>query len=304
MVNLSFGVSGGPHSVPIQEMLTFWSELEDWGADAISVGDHLVAPSFLPPDTPQYEAVALLTALAMVTERPRIGCLVFAAPFRNPGLLSKSLTTIDHLSGGRLDVGLGAGWDKAEFDAFGYFFGTPGTRLTQLEESARVLRRSFRHNPAPAPNTTSTSAGDNPQPRPIQHPLPIWIGGTGERRTLRLVARYADGWNANGVSPSEYRRLNGVLDDWCRTEGRPPNDIIRSVNLQFSIGADDATPNRYANGTGALSGTLDDAEQTLIQYIEAGATRVNVLIRKGWDLGPLEAYFTEVVPRVKATSGS
>ena len=222
-----------------------------------------------------YEAIATLTAAAMDTQRIRLGSGVYCAAYRNPGLLAKSLTTIDHLSNGRVDCGLGAGWHDVEAKAFGFPFPSIGPRQDMLEEYAQIMRllldpeqrranfegKHFRV--ADAPNN----------PKPVQPRIPIWIGGRGEKRTLRTAAKYADGWNGAYIGPDEWKRLGQVLDQWCEKEGRDPKTIMRTVNLGFYLGADakgaargeqvfqrhwGGSPERAAR-TGHLRGTVADA---------------------------------------------
>ena len=151
-------------------------------------------------------------------------------------------------------------------------------------------------------------------PPPVQQRLPLWIGGTGEKRTLRIAARYADGWNAAYVGPEEFARLNGVLDTWCGREGRDPAEIERSVNLSFSLSADAAGAERAIEELrarwgeeavprlreGSLLGTPDDAAKRVAQYLEAGADNVNIALRAPWDEEALEAYVTEVLPVLRS----
>lgn len=144
-MTVSFGVHAGPQDVSIRSLRAFWRQMEEWGTDWLSVGDHFYPTPPLPQSNPQYEAVSLLAALATETSRARIGCLVFAAPYRNPASLAKALTTIDHLSDGRLEVGLGAGWHRPEFESFGYAFHSAGTRLDHLEEAVQVIISLLRH---------------------------------------------------------------------------------------------------------------------------------------------------------------
>ncbi len=151
-------------------------------------------------------------------------------------------------------------------------------------------------------------------PRPVQQRLPIWVGGTGERRTLRITAKHADGWNAAYVTPDEYARLNGVLDDWCAREGRDPSAIERTVNLSFGMGADAKSAEaeeqevraRWGPAAerilgGSLLGTPDRAAERVAAYLDAGAAAVNVALRAPWDADALAAYIEEVVPKLRAS---
>ena len=152
-------------------------------------------------------------------------------------------------------------------------------------------------------------------PGPVNEHLPIWIGGVGEKRTLRMAAKYADGWNAAYISPSEFQRLGGVLDGWCETENRDPNEIERSINLQFYMGADQAGADAQMAGFkqqwgdmagrvsgGLLSGTPVEAVEKILEFKAAGADMVNVAFRAPLEPEAVEAYLTQVVPAVRSAS--
>ncbi|MEL7157660.1 MAG: LLM class flavin-dependent oxidoreductase, partial [Actinomycetota bacterium] len=276
-------------------------------------------------------AVSALGAMAVETSNARLGCLVFYVGYRNPALLAKAAITLDHLSGGRFELGLGGGWHEQEARAYGYDFPGVGVRLDSLDEAAAVIRDLMTPAAAGASDRSrvgddgirrTTFRGDHVRvddasclPPPVGPRLPIWIGGRGEKRTLRSVARYGDGWNAAYVSAAEFGRLNGVVDDWCRTEGRPPGDIERSVNVSFALGRDARRaadideemarswgPQAERIAAGTLTGTPDDAYDQILAYVEAGAHLVNVALRAPFDEVALRAYVDEVVPAVRAAT--
>ena len=152
-------------------------------------------------------------------------------------------------------------------------------------------------------------------PRPVQDRLPIWIGGQGRRRTLRMAARWADGWNAAYVSVGDFADLNGVLEHWCETEQRDPSEIERSVNLTFNLSIDRAdvakeeADLRASFGdmadrivAGSLLGTPDDAIERILEYHAAGAQQLNIALRAPWNQEALDAYLADVVPAVRAAT--
>lgn len=307
----ALGVHIGQQNLPMDDLRDVWRRC-DRTMDWISAWDHFYEAPPQGGTVPHFEAIATLAALACDTERARIGCLVFYVGYRNPGQLAKAATTLDHLSGGRFELGLGAGWHAPEARAYGYDFPPDGRRLDMLEEAVPLIRSLLTEERTTHEGEWFRTEDASCLPAPVQDRLPIWIGGTGEKRTLRITAREADGWNAAYVPPEEFQRLNGVLDSWCETEGRDPGDIARSINLQFMLAVDDAgaaqaraqleeqwgawAPNVMA---GALIGTPDEAVERILTYREAGAQQLNVALRAPWPAESLDAFLDDVVPRVR-----
>lgn len=312
---VSLGVHIGQQNLAFAELRALWRRLDAAGVDWISVWDHFYEAPFQGGLQPHYEALATLGALAADTERARIGCLVFYVGYRNPALLAKAATTLDHLSGGRFALGLGAGWHIHEASAYGYPFPDIGTRLDMLDEAAAVVRRLL-------DEPRVTFAGRHFQvddatclPKPLQQRLPLWIGGRGERRTLEIAARRADGWNAAYVSAAEFGRLGRVLDDWCDAEGRDPATIQRGVNLAFHMALDapglarerakiaaDWGGQAERVASGALLCVPGEAADRVLEYVASGAAAVNVALRAPWNQDALDAYLEEVIPAIRAAA--
>ncbi|HEV8191876.1 MAG TPA: LLM class F420-dependent oxidoreductase [Ktedonobacterales bacterium] len=185
------------------------------GVDTIWTWDHFF-PVYGPADGPHFEGWTLLSAMAVLTQRAEIGCLVTAATYRNPALLSNMAKTVDHISGGRLILGLGGGWNRRDHEEYGYELGTPGSRLATLERSLQIIRERWAKDVPP----------------PLRNPIPILIGGGGERVTLRLTAQFADLWHGFGEDVAEYRHKLDVLDVWCAKVGRDPAQVERVVSPQ------------------------------------------------------------------------
>jgi F420-dependent oxidoreductase-like protein len=186
------------------------------------------------------EALSALASLATVTERVRLGTLVLCAGFRHPALLAKSAVTIDLLSGGRLDLGLGAGWHEDEYRAFGYEFGDLDHRFEVLEETLVALGLMFGEDSATWEGRHFRLQEAYARPRPVQEPRPpLWVGGKGGPRILRLVARHADGWNTVWAwTPESYAERVRALDLACERAGRDPATVRRSVGLYTLVGED------------------------------------------------------------------
>ena len=291
-------------------MRRLWRFADERGFDWFSVSDHFQETPPQGGDVDCFESIATLTAAAVETTKVRVGCLVFCVGYRHPGVLAKALSTIDHLSNGRADCGIGAGWDEVEFASYGIPFPSIGEREDQLEEYAEVLRLLFDRRRADFDGAHYTFVNAPNNPKPVQKRLPLWIGGAGEKRTLRTAARFADGWNAPYLPPAEWKRKSEVLDAWCVKVSRDPASIARTINVGFYMGADEAGAKRHEElyqrhwskdprgVTGFLRGTTKEASEVVASYAKAGTYRINIALREGpYDWDALEAFATDVMPQ-------
>ncbi len=311
-MGLSFGIHVGHLGGPLDELRRLWRFADRRGFDWFSTSDHFQESPPQGGDGDCFESVGIMAAAAADTTQVRIGCLVFCVNYRNPGLLAKSICTIDHLSGGRAEVGIGAGWHQSEYRGFGYPFGPIGVRQDQLEEAVQVLRRLFDEKVASFPGRHFQLNDARCNPKPLQPRLRIWVGGGGEKRTLRTTARYADGWNAPYLDPPVWKSKNAILDEWCGKEGRDPRAIMRTVNVGFYLGADAAGVARaeavYRSHwsaqearKGFLRGTPKEALEAVAAYEQAGVERLNIAFRQGpYDWDALEAFAETVLPAFTA----
>lgn len=239
---------------------TTWPEFRDaarlaeaHGWESIWTWDHLLA-IFGPWEQPIFEGWSLMTALAPVTERVRLGLMVGANTFRNPGHTAKLATTLDHVSNGRAVLGIGGAWFEREHEAFGIDFGSgPGERLDRLDEAVVLMRRlldgeRFSHQ---GPVYAFHDAIDTP--RPIQARLPILIGGSGRRKTLRTVAAHADGWNTSGTV-DEVRDALTTLEGHARDVGRDLATLEKTVSFPLVIGTDAGEARRRMEAAMAANG--------------------------------------------------
>lgn len=246
------------------------SRAEALGFDSVWVSDHffLSLDRYGGPSAPQgsVEPLSALAALALTTERVRLGSLVLSAGFRHPALLAKAVTTVDLLSGGRLDVGIGAGWYREEFEAFGYEFGSVRERFEILEETVVVLGMLFGPGPASWRGRHFRMDDAYVRPLPRQEPRPpLLVGGKGGSRLLTLAARHADGWNTVWAwSPAAYAERVHSLRAICEGQGRDPKEVRLSLGLYTLVGEDRRdlvarfrALQRWAPG-GALDGVLLD----------------------------------------------
>ncbi len=247
MTRMHVGVQLQPQHCSWPEYLEAARTVEAMGVDSIWTWDHFF-PLTGDPEGRHYEGWTALSAIAASTSRAGVGCFVTCNSYRNPALLAQMAKTVDHISNGRLLFAIGAGWFQRDYDEFGYEFGTAGSRLRQLEADLPVFRARLQAEVPP----------------PVQDPLPVMIGGGGEKVTLRIVAEQADLWNTFGP-PDSWIHKNRVLDDWCARVGRDPAAIIRTVG----VGEEDLTAN-------------------LDEYKAAGATWFIFSRTVPWDYGPLE----------------
>jgi len=223
----------------IDQYRAVWQVADDAGFDHCWCMDHFAT---LGPkdDGPIFEAWTLLAAMAVATSRTRIGCMVTGNTYRHPAVLAKAAVTVDHLSAGRLEFGLGAGWAENEHAMLGMPFGSKGDRADWLEEACEVIRSLWTQERTSFDGKHYQLAGAVAEPKPVQQPYPpIWIGGYGRQRTLRITARYADVWDAAGGSPEEVAEVSAVLDRRCAEIGRDPAEIRRSVQFRVSQASDD-----------------------------------------------------------------
>jgi alkanesulfonate monooxygenase SsuD/methylene tetrahydromethanopterin reductase-like flavin-dependent oxidoreductase (luciferase family) len=235
----------------------FWIQRTDWpslrnaaiaaeraGFESIWFDDHLLADEGDWHD-PKLEGWAALAALAPLTTKARLGLLVAANTFRNPGLTAKLATTLDHVSGGRLILGIGAGWFGREHEAFGLDFGTGfGQRLDRLEESVGLIERLLAGERVTHDGRFYRMVDAVCEPRPIQVRLPILIGGSGREKTLRTVARHADLWNAY-ASRDRVTESLAILRERCAEVGRPYEAIDKTVYMEVVIRASEAEVQAY-----------------------------------------------------------
>jgi len=203
---------------------------EDAGFDAISVPDHVHQNQVGGgPASPMFEAYTVLGALAAVTSSATLFSLVSPVTMRAPGLLAKAVTTLDVISGGRAVLGVGAGWDVAEHEAYGIEFPGLGERFDRLDEELAICRALFTEEQATVAGKFYALRDAWNSPRPVRGSIPVLVGGGGERRTLDLVARYGDACNVFAGDPAGVRHKFDVLERHCERAGRDPAEITRTV---------------------------------------------------------------------------
>jgi probable F420-dependent oxidoreductase len=248
---LKIGVQIHPQATTVAEMRKAWRAADALGVDSIWVWDHFY-PLYGEPNESHFEAYTLLAAMAADTCHAQIGALVTCFSYRNPHLLADMARTIDHISDGRFVLGIGSGWFERDYSEYEYEFGTAIGRLKLLEAGLPVIKeRLSKLNPGPVNGT-----------------LPLMIGGSGEKRTLRLVAEHAS--HSNFFGPAEnVQHKNKVLDEWCRKIGRDPKEIERTVGIN-----------------------PEDLENAAA-FAEAGADHLIVMTSPPYDLTEVEKFVRE-----------
>jgi alkanesulfonate monooxygenase SsuD/methylene tetrahydromethanopterin reductase-like flavin-dependent oxidoreductase (luciferase family) len=296
-----------------------WGQYTDWpalreagiradglGYDSIWTWDHL-HPIVGDHTGPIFEGWLTLAAWAEATERATVGLMVGANTFRNPALVAKMATTLDHISGGRAVLGIGGAWFETEHRAFGLEFGgSPGERLRWLEEAVQIMRGML-HGERPSGQRYYSASEVRNEPAPIQRRLPILVGGGGEKRTLRIVARYADACNVGGTVEN-VRRKEEILRRHCTEVGRDESEIERTVGSGTCVIRDDPAEARRVfekmferNGNAdpwksQLVGTPEQVAEQLRPYAEIGYRTFIVGFPSPYDAESMERLVTEVKP--------
>jgi alkanesulfonate monooxygenase SsuD/methylene tetrahydromethanopterin reductase-like flavin-dependent oxidoreductase (luciferase family) len=280
------------------------------GAASLWTWDHLLAISG-PWQGPILEGWSILAGWAQVTERATLGLMVAANTFRNPGLTAKLATTLDHLSGGRAILGIGGAWFEREHEAFGIDFGSGfGERLDRLDESVMLLRRLLDGKPVTNDGPVYPMKDALVAPLPVQSRLPIMIGGSGPKKTLRTLARYGDQWNTSG-SLEEITASDAILRSHCEAVGRDQREIERTVSIDVVIRDDPDAAMAVYRGRLASYGEAYDADwpqflgspaaiaDALRPYVERGFAHFLVEVPAPYDLETIDR-IGEVLEHLRA----
>ena len=273
---IRFGIQTGQQDCTWERMRDFWQKVDAWGYDSLWAFDHFY-PIFVPdPHGPCMESWTLLGALSQHTKRARIGAMVNGNTYRNPALTAKMAATLDQICGGRLNLGLGAGWFELEHKEYGIPFPTIGGRLSRLDETLTIIKSLFTAERTSFSGKHFKLQDASFNPKPIQQPHPtILIGATGERVALGIVARHAQMWNSFGT-PEIFRDKIARLEEHCQRIGRDPAEIEKSVLLNASF-------------------ALDDARRQIDEYVAAGVTHIIFSLRPA-DRAWIRSFAERVIP--------
>jgi F420-dependent oxidoreductase-like protein len=286
--------------------------------ESIWVYDHFHTVP-IPTDEATHEAWSLMAAFAATTTRLRLGQMCTCIGYRNPAYLAKVAATVDVISGGRVEMGIGAGWYEHEWRAFGYGFPSAGERIAMLDEGVQIMRDMWRTGTATLAGKHYQVDGAIGRPLPLQDGgIPIWIAGGGEKKTLRIAAQYADYTNFD-ATPETFRRKSAVLAEHCRDVGRDFDSIVRSGNYNVVIGATEKDVQdklawirahyeplvpadaleRYSTlfSSGPLVGTPEQIVDKLVEAREMGLSyAIGYFVDAAYDPSSFELFMTDVIP--------
>ena len=308
MTQLRFGVQTAPEQTTWEELRETWKLVDALGYDTCWTSDHFL-PIMGEPSGACFEGWTALTALLAETSRVEGGVLVTGNSYRHPAVLAKMAATADHASGGRLLLGLGAGWFELEHDAYGIPFETTKTRIDRFEESVEILTRLFTEEKTTFDGKYYQLKDAYCVPKPVRKPYPpIVIGAAGEKRMLRLVAQYADIWNTFG-DPALFRHKIGVLRKHCANVGRDPDAIEVSwagpIQVTDSASEKDAALHRWAQAWGTtpeeaaprfLIGSASELREKIQAFAEVGVTHFIGSYRAPYDRTTIQKFAENVVP--------
>lgn len=294
-------------------MLAAARKIEALGFDTAWVYDHFhTVPK--PTQEATHECWTLMSALAATTETVRLGQMCTCNSYRPPSYMAKVATTVDVISGGRVDFAIGAGWYEHEYLAYGYEFPGAGVRIAQLDEAVQIIKKMWVEEEATFEGKHFSVSGAINQPKPLQKPHPpLWIAGGGERKTLRTVAKYGDYSNFAGTVDT-FVRKSEILDEHCEAVGRDPAEIGRTIHLLITVVPDeksfDATLERVAAQSGrdleayvrssqTVAGTPDQVVEQLAPYKDAGCVyTIGYFGDSVWG-DSLDLFAAEVMPQLQ-----
>jgi len=305
---IRFGIQTPQEGASWEALVAHWKEAERLGYDTVWLDDHFHGV-VTPPGADQLEAWVTMAALARETSTIRFGTLVFCNSYRHPSLTAKMAASLDAISNGRLEMGLGAGWFESEYTAYGYDFPPMRTRLEQLSEALEICRRMWTEDRPSFEGRHYRIDRPYVRPAPVQRPHPpIVIGGGGEKVLLRLVARHAQVWNMGG-SPAEFARKIAVLDGHCAEVGRDPAEIERSWFGPVLIDEDgdrlEARLRRRAERAGGIGAAMDEKMiagtperviERIREYVALGVTHFIAMFGRVDDLRATRLFAERVIP--------
>jgi F420-dependent oxidoreductase-like protein len=311
---IRFGVHAGPENISYEDYRELWLRCEELGYEWVSDFDHFL-PIFGDPAGRQFEGLTLLSAMAAQTTRVRCGVLVLGVTYRHPAVVANMAATIDHVSGGRLELGMGAAWYELEHQQYGIPFPRIGVRMDMLDEACRIMRSLWTQESTTFEGKHFQLKDAHLEPKPVQDHLPLVIGGSGERRTLRIVAEHADVWNTFFGDEARYRHLLDVLAGHCADVGRDPADVRKSLSFRAILDeSEDAARRRAEEIYGGpppdriasmlVIGTPEQCIERLRPYAELGVGDFLLGATAPVDWRTVELVANTVAPAIKSAVAS
>jgi alkanesulfonate monooxygenase SsuD/methylene tetrahydromethanopterin reductase-like flavin-dependent oxidoreductase (luciferase family) len=279
----SIGIHTPAQGVALADLIKVWRLADNLGYSWISTSDHF--PGSVGGSWQSNEGVAAQAAIVASTRRARSGVLVYSAGFRHPAVLATSVATIDQLSGGRASLGLGCGSLEKDYEIWGFPYPPLKTRMDIFEESAHCISALLRGETLNFEGNHFRLSGAKLGTAPVKAKIPLHIGTTGEKRGLRIAAKYADVWDSSFLSLEAFEYLRSVLDRHCEDVGRDASKIKSTVNLVLAIGTDpdNIPPRRRAYADSLLIGSVDQVVTRIRSYADAGVDHVNLFLTPPWD---------------------
>ncbi len=306
---IRFGIQTPPEVADPEDLIKLWQEAEAWGYDTAWTFDHFI-PISGNTKGPCLDGWMLLSALATKTSKIRIGCLVTGNTYRNPAILAKMATTVDLLSHGRLELGIGAGWFEFEHTAYGIPFYTPKERTRRLAETVQLIRSLWTEKETTFNGKYYQLKNAPFEPKPLQKPHPpILIGGIGKKWTLPIIAKYADAWNMLPNPPGQMADLLKTLNGYCEKYQRDCTEIEKSYLTRLVISEDAGKIDQTVQALAQLRkvspeeakamilvGNTEEIKKQVQGYIDAGVTHIIIGQRQPYDREGLQRFAKEVMP--------
>lgn len=309
---MEFGIQTGPQHATYEQILRVWRHVEREGFDHAWTFDHFI-PIFSDPTGACLEGWTTLTALLAQVPRLRGGTLVTGNSYRHPAVLANMAATIDVITQGRLEMGIGAGWWEMEYREYGIPYPPVAVRIRALDESVQIMKSLWTEERTTFAGEHYTITDALCEPKPVQKPhIPIWVGGSGPKLTLKVVAKHADGWNTFMSPREEYQLLLGALERHCERAGRDPGTIRKSIAASLVIDTNAAkleeklariarqrstTPEEMRKRT--LAGTPDEVASQVLGLAEQGVDHLILSLRAPYPLDDLSLFGREVIPAVR-----
>jgi F420-dependent oxidoreductase-like protein len=307
---IRFGIQTGQQNIAWDDMLALWQKADGWGYDSLWNFDHFF-PIFTDPTGPCFEAWTTLAALAQATKRARVGSLVNGNTYRNPCLTAKMAATLDHVSHGRFNLGIGAGWFEGEHTALGFDFKTVPKRLQALDEACQIIRGMLTQETTSLDGRHYKVVDALGSPKPVQKPYPpIMIGGTGEKVLLKIVAKHADMWNTSGPTELMKQKID-VIRRHGDAVGRDTSKIEMTVMMPLCYR--NAEREGFVQGLIAgmrgttpevarkqiMIGDKQECLDTIARYREVGVTHFIFMTFAPYNVDEMQAFAEEVMPAAR-----